>query len=178
MRTYLTSPVRTRIWGYMLIDSAMVAFVFLLSYSFRIVFIENNSLLIMPERVSWIILPGILMHLVCFYVFGLYYLSGNQNKILLFINVVFCVAAASIGVSLFSYAFPGQKVGRILNTIHVVVMVFAVYYSRLVYSKKALVPDQKKTDNYRVEPFGGEIGRIDEQCFVGIQSCRCDISEK
>ncbi len=134
MDSFLTGPMRKRIWGYVVADAAMVACVFLISYSFRIVFIENKSLLALPQRVSWIVYIGILIHLICFYVFGLYYVSESPKRKLLFIDALFSVITASVGVSLLSYAFPAQKVGRILNIIHVVIMVGAVYFSRLFYS--------------------------------------------
>ena len=140
----MTNPIRQRIWVYMAIDAAMVGCVFLLSYAFRIVVIEDKSILTLPERVSWIVYPGILIHLICFYVFGLYYVSERPRRKLLFINSVLCVIAASIGVSLLSYGFPEQKVGRILNATHLLIMGCAVYLSRLFYSKGSSSNGHKK----------------------------------
>ncbi|PQP35157.1 hypothetical protein C6A37_04015 [Desulfobacteraceae bacterium SEEP-SAG9] len=91
------------------IDFLLVLLVFIFSYLVRILLIDSQGFLTLSSRISIIVLPGIFIHLICFYIFGLYDRKTLTNSRLTFILVVFAVFSSSAGVSLLSYMFPEDK---------------------------------------------------------------------
>lgn len=144
MKNYLLNPDNRRKLKLLLYDGMVVLGVFLISYVFRVIFYEGGHLVELWGRVSWLVLLGVLIHLVCFYVFGLYETEIRTNRKVLFINVLLSIIAASGGVAFLSFMFPRYQIGRVLIGIHFLVMVLAIYLWRIVYGLETQKGDAEK----------------------------------
>jgi exopolysaccharide biosynthesis polyprenyl glycosylphosphotransferase len=133
---HFLNPEKIRKSYLALCDAALVTFVFFISYIFRIIFYEQGNFLSLVNRISWLVILGILIHVISFYVFGLYdRQNGNGCKRhILLVNIAASVLTASIFISILSFAFPHDKIGRVLIFIHFVVMIGLMYVWRLVWS--------------------------------------------
>ena len=117
-----------------LCDAVLVAFVFFISYAFRIVFYEQGNISALFNRLSWLVIFAILIHVVSFYVFGLYDRQNGCKRHLLLINIIASVLTASIFISMLSFAFPHDKIGRVLIFVHFLVMIGLMYIWRSMWS--------------------------------------------
>ena len=119
-----------------LCDAALVTCVFFISYAFRIVFYEQGHFSDLFNRVSWLVILGILIHITSFYVFGLYdRQNGNGcKKHILLLNILVSVLTASLFIAILSFAFPYDKIGRVLIFVHFVVMIGLMYIWRAAWS--------------------------------------------
>jgi len=144
MKNYLLNPAHRQKLKLLLYDSMVVLGVFLISYVLRVMFYEGGHFTELWGRVSWLVLLGVLLHLVCFFIFGLYETEVNTKRKLLFINVLLSIIAASVGVAILSFLFPMYQIGRVLIGTHFLVMVFAVYLWRVVYGLGTQKGDVKK----------------------------------
>lgn len=132
MRTYLSNPERVYKFRLLLLDTLIVLSVFLSSYAFRIVFVDNREIVHLADRVSIpLVVMGTLAHLLFFYVFGLYENDHLRYRKLLLIKVFLAVCVSSIGVSFLSFAFPKYKMGRIVIAVHMMLLISAVMYLRI-----------------------------------------------
>lgn len=144
MKNYLLNPDNRRKLKLLLYDGIVVLGVFLISYVLRVMLYEGGHFAELWGRVSWLVPLGVLVHLVCFYVFGLYEREINTNRKVLFINVLLPIIAASSGVAILSFVFPMYQIGRFLIGTHLLVMVLGVYLWRVVYGLETQKGDAKK----------------------------------
>ena len=72
-----------------MVDALIVFVVFVCSYSIRIILFEGGSLSMLWDRLSWLVLVAVLLHLVTFYIFELYSVTkkGPRDRLLLWITV-------------------------------------------------------------------------------------------
>ena len=133
---HFLNPEKIRKSYLALCDAVLVTFVFFISYTFRIVFYEQGSFLTLYNRISWLVILAILIHVISFYVFGLYdRQNGNGCKRhILLVNIVTSVLTASIFISMLSFVFPHDKIGRVLIFVHFVVMIGLMYIWRAFLS--------------------------------------------
>jgi len=144
MRNYLLNPQKMRKIRLLLYDSAVIFGVFVISYLLRITLYEGQAISALVGRVSWLVFLGVLFHLISFYVFGLYEEGYNNDKKFLFINILLSITVASGAVAILSFILPTYKIGRVLVTIHVILMMAAIYLWRLLYNFKHDDTYQKK----------------------------------
>jgi exopolysaccharide biosynthesis polyprenyl glycosylphosphotransferase len=133
MKNYLLNPQKRRKLRLLCYDGLVVLGVFLLSYGMRVFLYEGRGVEELIGRVSWLVMLGVLVHLVSFYAFGLYEEDVHANRKILFINILLSILVASGGVAIFSFMFPTHQIGRILVGIHVFLMLAVVYLWRVVY---------------------------------------------
>lgn len=134
MNSYWKNPVQHRKIKILILDAVLVAMVILMSYTFRIVVYEQDTISQLPARMTFLFPLAIVIHLVSFYVFGLYEIIGKNNKKLLFVNVFLSVASATLGIALLSYIFPEAKMGRILLGTHFFSMILVIYIWRSFFA--------------------------------------------
>lgn len=145
MKIYFTNPEKQQKFRMLWLDTLLVLFIIILSYVIRVLLYESGNIAQIPGRISWLVIPAVLVHLVSFYLFGLYDLRINKNRKILFINVSLSVIVASIGIAILSFVFPSYKIGRVLVFIHVAIMVIAVFYWRLFYGLREEKTKPQKT---------------------------------
>jgi len=136
MKNYFTNPEKSQKLRLLLYDAIVVLFVFLLSYTIRIMIIEGERLLSLPTKISWLIVPGVVIHLLSFYIFGLYEISLLKNRKLILINIFFSVFLATVVITLLSFTFPKVHMGRILISIQFILMNMALCIWRFTYLEK------------------------------------------
>lgn len=135
MQKYLGNPEKSRKLRLLFYDGLTVFLVFVLSYALRVCLDESGSILSLHSRMSWLVAVGVVIHLLTFYVFGLYESRALWNKKLLFINILLSVFSASVLLALASFAFPMNRIGRMITGAQFVLMVAVFYSWRLVYAK-------------------------------------------
>lgn len=141
MNRYFTNFEKNRKRQLCFYDGLIVFFVFALSYAIRVAFYEKGGLWVLSERISWLVAPGVIIHLLAFYVFGLYDTESTRRRKLLLINVFLSVFSATVLITLFSFAFPADRIGRILMGIQLVLMTLIFYGWRIAYAKKSFQND-------------------------------------
>ena len=140
MKIFLKSPNKQKQFLLLVVDALIVFAVFVCSYSIRIILFEGGSLSTLWDRLSWLVLVAVLLHLVTFYIFELYSVTkkGPRGKLLLWIAVSVFLGFGLIAIA--SYGFPKDKLGRIVAFIHVPLLVAAIYFWRrlfyVVFSKR------------------------------------------
>ena len=144
MKNYLLNPDHRRKLKLLLYDGMVVLGIFMISYMLRVIFYEGGNFEELWARLSWLVLLGVLVHLVCFYIFGLYETEIENNRKVLFISVLLSIIAASGGVAILSFVFPMHQIGRILIGTHLLVMVVGIYLWRVVYGLGTQKGDAKK----------------------------------
>lgn len=198
MKLYLTNPARRSQYLLALGDCFFVVLVFILAYAARIVFYEGGELSSLSRRVSWLIVIAVAAHWLTFYLFELYNTQVKRTGSGLLVLILLSVFAATGLISIASYLFPAYKLGRLILSLHIPVMVLVIYLWRLAYSflaagalsstKIAVVGDLEafeKVNNLvlshgggaytvvaRVTPSGsdGELANIDGKPFGGIKA--------
>lgn len=144
MLTYISNPDKLQKFRLCLYDILVVLLVFVLSYGFRILFYEGQSLDQIIGRISWLIIPGTIIHVIVFYVFGLYDDFQLKNRKLLFINIFLSVGVATVLVALISYLFPQEKIGRLITSLHFFLMLGVIYIWRILYLHILYRPEKRK----------------------------------
>jgi exopolysaccharide biosynthesis polyprenyl glycosylphosphotransferase len=143
---HFLNPEKIRKSYLALCDAALVTFVFFISYAFRIIFYEQGSFFSLFNRISWLVILGILIHVISFYVFGLYdRQNGNGGKRhILLVNIAASILTATIFISILSFAFPHDKIGRVLIFVHFVVMIGLMYIWRAMWSDNIFKNGERK----------------------------------
>jgi exopolysaccharide biosynthesis polyprenyl glycosylphosphotransferase len=141
---HFLNPEKIRKSYLALCDALLVTLVFFISYAFRIVFYEQGSLSALFNRLSWLVILAILIHVLSFYVFGLYDRQNGCRRHLLLVNIVASVLTASVFISLLSFVFPHDKIGRVLIFVHFVVMIGSMYIWRVMWSDSILQNGARK----------------------------------
>ena len=140
MNVFLKSPNRQKQFLLLVVDALIVFAVFVCAYSIRIVVFDGGSLSSLGERLSWLVLIGVFLHLITFYIFELYSVTkkGPRDRLLLWITVSVFLGFGLIAIA--SYGFPKDKLGRIIAFIHVPLLIAAIYFWRrffyAVFSKR------------------------------------------
>jgi exopolysaccharide biosynthesis polyprenyl glycosylphosphotransferase len=144
MKNYLLNPRNRRKRSLLLYDALVVLGVFLVSYGLRVFLHEGRGFEELLGRVSWLVILGVLVHLMSFYAFGLYEQDVSANLKILFVNILLSILVASGGVAILSFVFPAYKIGRTLVGIHMFLMVTAVYFWRMLYGLWGEQEEEKK----------------------------------
>ncbi|MDY6987183.1 MAG: sugar transferase [Thermodesulfobacteriota bacterium] len=111
-------------------DTLMVLAAFSLAYVFRISVYEGGSLSTFFPRVSWLMPIAAFLHIMAFYIFGLYDVEIRKSETGLFLWLIFSVSVATFFIVLVSYAFPAERMGRVLISVHVPVLIITVFFWR------------------------------------------------
>ena len=135
MKSFFSDPARWQKIKLLGLDGLVVISVFLLSYTLRIVAYEQGPISQVPVRLTFLFPLAVLLHLVSFYIFGLYDDRIARNRKLLLINLILSVGAATFCIVLLSYIFPQAQMGRIILAMHVLLMVLAVFTWRFLVSR-------------------------------------------
>lgn len=101
MTPFLTSPIKKKQYLLILADGIMIFSAILLSYFFRVGIYEGREIWLVGERLSWIIFPVIVIHILVFYVFELYNIRKRFLKVRGFLAIslaVFLVAGLITGL--------------------------------------------------------------------------------
>lgn len=114
-----------------LYDGLLVFAIFFISYTIRVVLIEGGKITTVPGRIPWLVAPAVVIHLLMFYVLGLYNIQCYSSKKILFINIFLSIFWATVVIVLVSFAFPEDKIGRLLTLSQFALMTIAFYVWRL-----------------------------------------------
>jgi exopolysaccharide biosynthesis polyprenyl glycosylphosphotransferase len=114
-------------------DVLLVLTAFSLAYVFRISVYEGGSLGALLPRVSWLMPLAVFLHIVVFYVFELYNIEVRKADASLFVWLLFSVALATCLIVLASYAFPEERMGRVLIGVHVPVLIITIFFWRKLF---------------------------------------------
>jgi exopolysaccharide biosynthesis polyprenyl glycosylphosphotransferase len=145
MKTYLKTSVRKEQLFLMVCDALMVFLVFYGSYILRIVVYEGQDVSLLWQRVSGLVPLAVLIHLVVFYIFELYDTKVQKADAKQFLRIVLSVFLATGIIALSSYIFPHQKkIGRILITFHMILLISAIYLWRKIYFSSKSIGTYKK----------------------------------
>jgi exopolysaccharide biosynthesis polyprenyl glycosylphosphotransferase len=138
MKLYLTHPARRRQYLLALVDGFLIVLVFLLAYATRIVIYEGRDLSALGGRLSWLVVIAVAAHWVTFYLFELYNLQAKRTGVALLTQIILSVLIATGIISIASYLLPAYKLGRLVLSLHVPVMVLVIFSWRLSYTKFAI----------------------------------------
>jgi exopolysaccharide biosynthesis polyprenyl glycosylphosphotransferase len=133
MRRYLTNPARRRQYLLALVDGLLVVLVFLMAYALRIALYEGGDLSALGQRFSWLVIIAVAVHWMTFYLFELYSLRIKRSNIALLVLITLSVLVATGLISVASYLVPSYRLGRVVLSLHIPVMVLAIYLWRLAY---------------------------------------------
>jgi exopolysaccharide biosynthesis polyprenyl glycosylphosphotransferase len=133
MKTFLSNPLKRKQLLLAFVDSIIVVFALLLSYTFRITIYEGGYISELYIRLSWLVMMAVLLHLGALYIFELYNLEmkRSDNKILLLITVAVFAATGMLG--LLSYLDPQNKLGRVVLAAHLPITVLLLFSWRKLF---------------------------------------------
>jgi len=114
-------------------DVLIVLTAFSLAYVFRISVYEGGSLSTFFPRVSWLMPIAVLLHIMVFYIFELYNIETRRSDTGLLLWLVFSVLVATFLIMLVSYAFPAERMGRVLMSMHVPVLIITAFFWRKLF---------------------------------------------
>jgi len=140
MNIFLKGPNRQKQILLLVVDALIVFAVFVCAYSVRIILFDGRNLSTLWDRLSWLVLVAVLLHLITFYIFELYSVTkkGSRDWLVLWITVSVFLGFALIAIA--SYGFPQDKLGRVIAFIHVPLLIVVIYFWRrlfyAVYSKR------------------------------------------
>ena len=140
MNVFLKSPNKQKQFLLLVVDVLIVFGVFVCSYSIRVILFEGGSLSTLWDRLSWLVLVAVLLHLVTFYIFELYSVTKKGPKDRLLLWITFSVILGFGLIAIASYGFPQDKLGRVIGLIHVPLLIVVIYLWRrffyAVFSKR------------------------------------------
>jgi len=133
MNIFLENPERKKKFFLLVVDALIVFSVFVSAYIFRIAIYEGRSLSILGERLSWLVLVGVFLHMITFYVFELYNIrkKAQDEYLLLWITISVLFGFGLIAIA--SYGFPKDKLGRIIAGIHVPLLILVIFFWRKLF---------------------------------------------
>jgi len=134
MQIFFSSPVKKKQYLLLLVDSILVFLVFLAAYAYRIIVFEGGEPIEIVDRLtSPIVFVAIVIHLISFFVFELYALKSNRSDIKLFLIITLAVLGASLVLAILSYFFPAERLGRVLLTFHILLLIIVMFFWRKVF---------------------------------------------
>lgn len=135
MNIFYKNPIKRKQHVLAIIDCLIVIVVFLSAYIFRIVIYESGSIELLWGRLSWLVMLAVLWHVLSFYIFELYNIEIKKTNIYLFFWISISVFLAVGLIAISSYVFPHAKLGRVLISIHVpILIVFVFLWRKLFYA--------------------------------------------
>jgi exopolysaccharide biosynthesis polyprenyl glycosylphosphotransferase len=130
-----TNPIKKKQYLLITVDAAVIFSAIVISYVFRVKFYEGRELLLVGERLSWVILPMIIIHILVFYVFELYEIRKRLYKVRAFLTITLAVVLAAGVLSGLFYLFPKYKFGRVVLITYVPTAILGIAFWRLLFSK-------------------------------------------
>jgi len=111
-------------------DTLIIFAAFFMAYFFRIVIYEAGNVSEFSNRLSWLLPLGVLLHILVFYIFELYDVESRKPDAKLFLWLMISVILATSLIVMASYIFPKHKMGRVLVSVHVPVVVTSIFLWR------------------------------------------------
>ena len=143
MITFLSNPLKNKQGLLLFVDSIILIFVFIISYSFRVVLYEGGHISLIRERFTWLVGIAIFLHLISFYIFELYDLETRRSNGKILFLIILSVVVASGMIAILSYLIPKSKLGRVILTIHAPLTIFTIF----IWRKLFFVYFQEKAGN-------------------------------
>jgi len=169
MKSILNSPIKKKQCLLIIVDCVIIFTAILLSYSFRIGIYEQKELLLIGERLSWLVFPAVIIQIMTFYVFELYNIEKRFLKLRGFLTIILSVGLAVGLLTGLSYFFPRYKLGRVVLAAYIPIVVFGLFFWRLSYFKAI----HKKAGNNNLLLIGGK-----EECRLLVKELRkCPVKE-
>ena len=145
MQAYLKTSVRKEQLFLLVCDAFMVFLVFYGSYLFRIVVYEGKDVSFFWQRMSGLVPLAVLIHLIVFYIFELYDIKIQKVDGKQFLRIILSVLLATGIIVLSAYVFPHQKkIGRVLISFHMILLILAIYLWRKLYFSSLSAEGYKK----------------------------------
>lgn len=130
---FFTNPIKKKQYLLILVDSLIIFSAILLSYSLRVALYEGKEIFLVRERLSGIIFVMVAIHILVFYIFELYNIEKSSLKIRGFLSIFLAVGlAVGLLIGLF-YFFPKYKMGRVVLTIYIPLVVLGIFFWRLSF---------------------------------------------
>lgn len=133
MTAFLSNPLKNKQALLLLVDSIIILFVFIFSYSFRVVLYEGGHISLIGERISWLVGVAILLHVMSFYIFELYDLETKRSNSKILLLIIFSVIVASGMLATLSYLDPKNKLGRVILATHAPLTIVTVFLWRRLF---------------------------------------------
>ena len=114
-------------------DIAIVFSVFIFAYIFRVVIYEGGDIARIWGRLSWLVFAAILVHMLSFYIFELYNIEKTRPDTMLFLLICVSVLFAVGLIAVASYLFPGRKLGRVVISFHIPLLISFVFLWRKLF---------------------------------------------
>lgn len=129
MLSFFTNPLKRKQYLLMAGDGLIVLGAILLAYTVRFT-LEGTPLTTIRQRMTWMILAMVAVHLLTFYVFELYDLSWRFTTGRSGLAVLGGVLISWSGLSILSFLFPDYKFGRVVLALYVSLVTPAVFLWR------------------------------------------------
>lgn len=135
MNFFLTNPIKKKQYLLIMVDSIIIFSAILISYFFRVGIYEQKELMLIGERLSWTIFPVMIIHILVFYVFELYNIGKRFLRLRGFLTITLAVLLAAALLAGLFYFFPKYKLGRVVLTTYVPIVVLGLFFWRLSFFK-------------------------------------------
>ena len=164
MRIYLKNPIKKKQHLLVFIDALIVLAVFIAAYIFKITMYKGGDIGSLWGRLSWLVLLAVLLHLFSFYIFELYNIEIKKTNIYLFFWISISVFLAVGLIAISSYVFPHAKLGRVIISIHIPILIILIFLWRKLFYAILLKRSSKRNllligGNHAA----GEIGNLLEE---------------
>jgi len=133
MHFFFSNPIKKLQYLLILFDAVIVFTIFIFTYILKIIIYEGGSIAALSERVPWLVIIAVFLHLISFYIFELYNIEFTKTDFNLFFLTILSVLLAFGLIALTSYAFPYEQVGRVILIIHVPLLIMVIFLWRKLF---------------------------------------------
>lgn len=125
-------------------DAIAVLAAFTMAYFFRVGIYEDKPLFMIGERLSLVLLVGVLVHLLVFFVLDLYSVNGKNGTQSEMVAIGLGVFSATFFIIFFLYLFPSFQMGRVVMAVHAVCAFGAMCLWRKLFARLLLFRSRLK----------------------------------
>jgi len=149
----------------LVMDTLVVLGSVLGSYLLRILFVDQQAPINVLDRLSWITVLVIVIHLAVLWLFGQYQVRPHVHPLRTMLSVLVAVLAAYAIIVLIFYFMPTMKIGRIVFTSHVLFAAIGMTAVRLAVMRVVVQQVQEE----RILVLGTKLPTCDLQGIVDRQ---------
>ena len=155
MTSYLFNPLQRRSLALCLGDIVLVLASFLVSMALRVVVYEGGEIQEIAGRFNYMYAVLVGIHLLYFYIFGMYDSTTNNSRIQVVLSASISVLASLLTIAILFYLLNVKNVGRIIFFLHFGVLLALILAWRTVFSwltsktkRKVLIVGDENTQEY------------------------------
>jgi exopolysaccharide biosynthesis polyprenyl glycosylphosphotransferase len=155
MSSYFFNPLQRRSLALCLGDIVLILASFLVSMAIRILVYEGGELQEIAGRFNYMYVVLVGIHLLYFYIFGMYDSTANTSRIQILITSSIAVLASLLTIAILFYLLNVKNVGRVIFFLHFVVLLALILAWRTAFSwfarkakRKLLIVGDEATQGY------------------------------